>query len=213
MVAQRKPEAEERVMTEAEYLAFEERSRERHEFVDGVLRLMSGTTRKHNEIAQNLVLKLTPTARKMFCRTSVEGVKLRLSHIFSNRYYYPDFMVVCGPESSDPSIEENPCLIVEILSKTTENVDRGEKFEAYINIPSLERYVLIDQKRRKVEVFSRSGEDWLYRKLEGTGAFDVPCLNATVTLEDVYAGLVLPELKRISNASVSGAKKKTRKKA
>jgi Uma2 family endonuclease len=211
MVAQRKPE--ERLMTEADYLAFSQDSSERYEFVDGVLRLMSGTTDIHNEIIHNITDKLRPAARARGCRLYTESLKLR-AHSFSNRrYYYPDVMVLCTENSNDAYTKENPCIIVEVLSKTTENVDRGEKFEAYIGIPSLERYVLIDQKRRKVEVFSRSGEDWLYRKLEGTGAFDVPCLNATVTLEDVYAGLTLPELKRIPNASISGEKKKTRKKA
>jgi Uma2 family endonuclease len=194
MVAQRKPE--ERVMTEAEYLEFEERSRERHEFVDGVLRLMSGTTGAHNDIAQNFVEKLRPLARKKKCRTRVEAVKLRLTHLSSNRYYYPDFMVVCGPESNDPSIEENPCMVVEILSKTTRHVDRGEKFETYLRMPSLERYILVHQDQRTVEVYERAVDSWTYRLLEDSGAFDVPCIGARVTLEDVFEGVTFPAPKR-----------------
>ena len=194
MVAQRK--TEERVMTEAEYLAFEERSRERHEFVDGALRLMSGTTRAHNGIAQNFVLALTPKARKKSCRTSVEGVKLRLSHVSSNRYYYPDFMIACGPESSNPSIEENPRMVVEILSKSTTHIDRGEKFETYLRTPSLQRYALVHQTSRTVEVCERAVDSWTYRLLEETGAFDVPCIGARITLEDVFEGVTFPAPKR-----------------
>jgi Uma2 family endonuclease len=196
MVAQRKMETEERLMTEAEYLAFEERSRERHEFVDGVLRLMSGTTGAHNEIAQNFVEKLRPLARKKKCRTRIEAVKLRLSHVSSNRYYYPDFMIMCGPPTEDPSIEENPCMVVEILSKSTEHFDRGEKFETYLRTPSLQRYVLVHQTSRTVEVYERAVDSWTYRLLEETGAFDVPCIGARMTLEDVFEGVTFPEPKR-----------------
>ncbi len=213
MVAQRKAETEERLMTEAEYLAFEERSRERHEFADGVLRLMSGTTGTHNEIVLNLVEKLRPLARKKKCRIRAESVKLRAHSGWRKRYYYPDFMVICAPRTSDEYTEEDPCFIVEVTSKSTKDVDRQEKLEAYLQLESLFVYAIIEQSSRKVEVFQRISDGWKYRLLEGAGVFDVPCLGATVTLEDVYAGLTLPELKRLQTAPALGEKKKTRKKA
>lgn len=213
MVAARKVEASQVVMTEAEYLAFEERSPERHEFVDGELRLMSGTTRKHNDIVLNFVEKLRPIARKKRRRTSAEAVKLRLSHLSSHRYYYPDFMIACGPESDDPTIEESPCLVVEILSKSTEPIDRGEKFETYLRTPSMTRYVLVDQTRRRVEVYERAVDSWTYRLLEDSGTFDIPCIGATMTLDDVYDGIEFPKPKSRIKTSSRTKTSKTRKKA
>ena len=194
MVAARKhPPA--RKLTEDEYLTLEQvRVDERFEYVDGVLRAMSGTTRKHNVIVQNLVLKLTPVAREKRCRTTAESVKLRAPVGSGRLYYYPDFMVVCNPETPDPYTEENPCLVVEVLSKSTTDVDRGEKLETYQRLKSVQTYAIVDQERRKVEVYSRIADGWLYRLLEGDARMDVPCLETSIALDDVYRDVTFPAL-------------------
>jgi Uma2 family endonuclease len=137
---------------------------------------------------QNFVLKLTPVTRSLGCRLKVENVRVRLSFGSKRRYYYPDVTVLCGPRGEDKRIIENSCFVVEVLSKSTEQVDRIEKLETYQCIASLQQYVLVDQSKRKIEIYSRDEKGWRYELLE-EGSFNVSCLNTVMTLEDVYAGL------------------------
>ena len=176
------------LISEEEYLRLEDESEERHEYVDGVLRLMAGTTEEHNEIVLNIATYLLPIARAKQCRVRTENVKLRLPFGSKRRYYYPDVTVLCAPRGEDKRIIENPCFVVEVLSKSTEQVDRIEKLETYQRIASLMQYVLVDQSKRKVEIYSRDEKGWRYELLE-EGSFNVSCLNTVMTLEDVYAGL------------------------
>lgn len=178
----------ERLYTEEEYLELEERGEERHEYVDGTLRLMAGTTEEHNDVVQNFVLKLTGVARQKDCRLRVENVRLRLPLGSKRRYYYPDVVILCGPKSSEKRIIENPCFVAEVLSESTEHIDRGEKLETYQRITSLVQYILIDPTRHKVEIYKRLEDGWHYELLE-QGSFDVTCLDVTMTLDEVYAGL------------------------
>lgn len=176
------------LLSEEEYLKLEDESEERHEYVDGVLRLMAGTTEEHNEIVLNIATMLLPVARTKSCRVRAENVKLRLPVGSKRRYYYPDIAVLCGPRGDDKRIIENPCFVVEVLSSSTEKVDRTEKLETYQRIASLEQYVLIDQTKRKVEIYSRDEKGWRYQLL-GEGSFNVVCLDVIMTLDEVYAGL------------------------
>lgn len=174
--------------SEEDYLKLEDSSEERHEYIDGILRLMAGTTEEHNDIVLNIATKLLPIARAKTCRVRAENVKLRLPIGSKRRYYYPDVVVLCGPRSDDKRILENPCLIVEVLSASTEKIDRVEKLETYQRLASLQQYVLVDQVKRKVEIYSRDEKGWRYELLE-KGGFDISCLDTRITLDDVYAGL------------------------
>jgi Uma2 family endonuclease len=177
----------ERLLTEEEYLELEEQSEERHEYVDGTLRLMAGTTDEHNEIVLNIATKLLALGRIKGCRVRAENLKCRLPRGSKRRYYYPDIIIACGPKG-DNKIIENPCVVMEVLSDSTEHIDKGEKLETYQRIESLEQYILVDQTRRKLEIYSRDEQGWRYEMLED-GEFKVACLEATLTLEEVYAGL------------------------
>jgi Uma2 family endonuclease len=97
---------------------------------------------------------------------------------------------VCEPQGNDPRLEENPCFIIEVLSPSTVETDRITKLDEYTSIPSLQRYVLIEQDRRFVIVYRRTPEGWLYQTFQD-GVLDVPCLEATLTLDQMYAGIEL----------------------
>ena len=176
-------------MTEEEYLEFEERSETRHEFVDGRILAMAGETGEHEDIVFNIVTVLRPIAQARACRVRGPGVKL---HVRTGKFRYPDVYVVCGPRPNDPRLEENPCLIVEVISPSTAVVDRGAKLEEYTNIPSLERYLIVEQSKKHVSVYRRTLEGWLFETVSESGTIEVPCLETRLSLEQIYAGLELP---------------------
>jgi Uma2 family endonuclease len=179
----------ERLYTEEEYLKLEDkRVDERYEFVDGVLRAMAGGTKEHNEVINNFVFKLIMLARAKACKLYTENVRAKLPVGSEKRYYYPDVVLTCKTDDGDDRTVENPCLVVEVLSKFTASIDKGEKLDIYQRIASIKQYVIVDQAQRKVEVYTRQGDKWIYQTLE-SGQFDVPCLETMMTLDEVYADI------------------------
>ncbi|GAB5602061.1 Uma2 family endonuclease [Thermus sp. FJN-A] len=168
------------------YLALEEKSPVRHELLEGVPYAMAGATEAHNLVVGNLFAHLWPFARAKGCKLFVADMKLRVS---SRTFYYPDLMAVCG-EDPHPLYKERPCLVVEVLSESTEAIDRREKLWRYREIPSLEAYLLVDSRERRVEGYFRQGEGWLYRLWE-EGEVEVPCLEARFPLSALYEGVAL----------------------
>ncbi|GAA6762371.1 MULTISPECIES: Uma2 family endonuclease [Thermus] len=168
-----------------EYLAWEAEQPTRHELVEGLPYAMAGASRVHNLLVGNLYAALRPWARPQGCRIYTERVKLRVGE---RTFYYPDLMVVCEGEPPHSHYEENPCLVVEVLSEATEPVDRREKLWRYRELPSLQGYLLVDSRARRVEVYARQGEGWLYTLAEA-GVVEVPCLGVRVSLEEVYEGV------------------------
>lgn len=168
-----------------EYLQREKQAEVRHEFVDGVMIAMAGEKRVHNRLARRFVLLLEALADSKKCEVVIETVKVRTRE---TRYRYPDFAVSCNP-GDDPGFLENPCLIVEILSDSTEHTDFGKKLDEYTRLLSLQRYVLVASDSRFVVVYRRENDRWTVESLESEGEFDVPCLGITLTLEQIYAGL------------------------
>lgn len=136
--------------TEAEYLAIEERSEVRHEFVGGRLYQMSGGTERHELAVAALARRLHPGARGAGCRTFAN----RQLRVPSGDHYYPDVMVACG-KASNLLYEERPALIVEVLSPSTAGEDRKGKLRAYATCESLDRHVLVDPVFRRFEVYRR----------------------------------------------------------
>lgn len=189
----------ERTYTLEEYLALEAESEERLEFEDGVLVAMSGETGQHNDIVTNIILALAERTRAKGCRIRHQNVKLHIQAgsvvktskkrgLLKGRYYYPDVMIVCGAPPQDPRMEINPCLVIEVLSPSTASRNKGRKMDAYLRLPSLELYLLVDLQVRKVGVYRRTAEGWLYEMLQD-GAAKIPCIDAKLTLEQIYAGL------------------------
>jgi Uma2 family endonuclease len=171
-------------MTLEEYLELEKTSDVRHEYVDGELHAMAGEKRRHNRIAGNVYRLLMDAAIARNCEVVFEAVKLR---VHSTRVRYPDVVVSCAPGDEDYFLE-NPCFIAEVLSDSTATTDLETKLEEYLRLPTLQRYAIISQDVRRVIVYKRVDERWELEILND-GAFDVPCLETSVPLEQVYAGI------------------------
>jgi Uma2 family endonuclease len=177
-----------RALTVEEYLELEQASETRHEFIDGTLHAMAGETQEHEDIVLNIAEVLRPIARAKGCRLYTTTIKLRVA---GSRYRYPDVMVMCVPKS-ESRVESEPCLVIEVLSNSTESVDLNDKLAEYTHLPSLQRYLLISQHRRLVTVYSRSISGWEVQVLEQNGEMELPCLQTTLTLQEIYTNVLEP---------------------
>ena len=180
------------VMSLEEYLAFEERSPSRHEYVAGEVYAMTGASTRHNLITLNIVRHLHDAARARRCRVFATDVKLRSA---DDRIYYPDVMVACGEATRVEMIVEAPSLIVEVTSRSTRATDRREKLDAYRRMPSLLVYLIVDQRRRHVLVYSRAdGGGWERDEVDADGEIAVAFLDARITMDQIYEDVTLPPL-------------------
>lgn len=176
-------------VTVSEYLAMEDASLERHEYVDGVVYAMSGGSPRHNLLVGNLHGMLRAGLRGRPCVMLPEGQRIFIPA--TGLYTYSDALVVCdGPRfhSEDPRSLTNPRVICEVLSPSTEGYDRGEKFQNYQSIESLQEYVLVEQHRRRVEHFQRRANDqWLLTSYDGEAAVvTLPTVDVTLSVAELY---------------------------
>ncbi len=178
---------EEAWLSPAEYLAQEERSDVRHEYVGGRTHAMAGATRAHNIIAGNIFAALHRHLRGKKCRTFMNDMKLRLNYANGQTvFYYPDVMVSCRPEASEIHVEQ-PSVLFEVLSRETQDVDKREKFFSYTGIASVEAYVLVDQYRREVLVYRRTEEGWdTERLVHLTDELHLATLGFDMSVEAIY---------------------------
>ena len=140
-----------------EYLKLESESDVKHEYIDGYAYAMAGASDAHVTVSGNLFTLLRNHVRGSNCRVYISDMKARIEK--SNRYYYPDVMVTCDERDKQNTTEKKfPCLIVEVLSDSTEAFDRGDKFADYQQLETLQEYVLINVKRQRIECFRRNSE-------------------------------------------------------
>ena len=111
-------------------------------------------------------------------------MKVRVDHADQTYFYYPDLLLACDPQDREPYYRRHPCIVVEVLSPSTERIDRREKLFAYQTIPSLREYVLVDPDKRWVEVY-RFGETVRHETIV-EGSFRLDCLDAVIALDEVY---------------------------
>jgi Uma2 family endonuclease len=175
-----------------EYLAQEEQSEVRHQFFNGEVFAMTGGTFNHSAIAGNLYLSLGTRLGGKSCRPMNGDMRI---HTPSGLDTYPDVSVFCGkPELSDNQRTlHNPVVIFEVLSPSTRNYDRGDKFVHYRSIPTLQDYVLIDPDAIGVEHFRRSedGQEWVlhdYREL--SDLLPLPSIGLDLPLAEIYRDLL-----------------------
>jgi Uma2 family endonuclease len=173
-------------LTFEDYLAFEETSAEKHEFVDGQLFMMAGTTERHNRIAGRMYATIL-AAEDGDCKTYFADVKVQTPNDVG---YYPDVLVSCDVTDDHPIVKRKPCLIVEVLSDRTEAIDRGEKLGNYRLFPSLQAYVLVNQNAERVEIYERDTNNfWRYKTYEAGETFRLPCVNLDLTVDSLYQNL------------------------
>ncbi len=169
------------------FLEFEKSSSERHEFVDGNLFVMAGGTVRHNLIASELHTLWNAVVRSHGCRSLINDVLVRTP---SGIGYYPDVFVTCEPLAGSSRVSTAPSVIVEVLSESTEVIDRGEKWLSYQLFPSLEQYVLLSQHAPLAELYSRQSDgSWRYEKFGQGSVLRFLNLNLELPLDALYADL------------------------
>src|ERR1051326_7136539 len=141
-----------------DYLADEEASEVKHEYVGGSVYAMAGVTKEHNFIALYIYKAVRPHLRGGPCKTFVADVKVRLHFLGEDVFYYPDVMVGCDPLDTEPLYLRYPKLLIEVSSDSTERLDRREKRWAYQAIETLEEYMIVAQDRVEVTIFQRSNK-------------------------------------------------------
>lgn len=180
-------------LTAAEYLAFERRSEVKHEFLNGEIFAHAGASRKHCRVGGNVFASLHHQLRGRPCEAFMGDMRVRVS--VTGLYTYPDIAVVCGePEFEDDELDTllNPTLIIEVLSDSTADYDRGTKFAHYRTLPSLREYLLFAQDRVHVEHFVRQPEDrWLLTESDDPASIlDLEAIGCKLELAAAYERVV-----------------------
>jgi Uma2 family endonuclease len=169
-----------------DYLAGELVSQVKHEYVGGEIYAMSGATNAHNIIAGNVFAALHAGLRGKPCRPFNSDAKIRIRLQLRWRFYYPDASVICRENPQQESFQDEPAVIVEVLSRKTRRIDEGEKQDAYFTIPSLSAYLLVEQDSPTVTVHRRTPNGFVREVHDG--------LDAVVLLAEIDAELRLAEI-------------------
>lgn len=176
--------------TSAEYLVWEQAQVERHDFIDGEVFAMSGAEDRHVTVAMNVAIALRNHFTGGSCRVYLTDMKLSVKAL--DRYFYPDIMVTCSAaDRENRLIKSEPNLIIEVLSPSTANYDRGEKFVSYRQIPTLREYVMVDIDKRQVEIYRLGDQNlWVLHPfdLSSAGAvLPMTSVDLMLTAEQVFA--------------------------
>ena len=177
-------------MSPEEYLEFEHHSDIKHEYIDGEVYAMAGTTKAHNTISLNLAILFREKLKNSNCQTFMADIKVNISN--KKRFFYPDIVVTCDDNDDVNAYDiKFPKVIVEVLSESTEKFDRGKKFQYYRTIPSLQEYILISSQEYLIECFRRTKNDlWTLQTYEGLNAIlRIENLGIDAPLSDIYATL------------------------
>ena len=173
-----------------DYLAGEVVSRVKHEYVAGVVYAMVGARNVHNLIASNALVTLGMQLRGKRCRPFNSDTKVRIRLPSHTRFYYPDAMVVCQPNPQTDTFQDAPVVLIEVVSKGTRRFDEGEKRDAYLAIPSLATYILLEQESPAAVVYERGEQGFsarVYR--EPTSIIPLQEIDAELRFADVYDGV------------------------
>jgi len=170
-----------------EFLAWEAKQEERFEFVGGVVRMMAGGSANHDLLTMNMGGLLRDYARARGCR--VHGTMLKVRSPLG-AIMYPDCFIRCGPHKGDVTVVDDPVMVAEVLSPSTEQHDLTRKRWAYQAIPTLEMLLFVDAETARVEMVTRDGEGtWRSRIVEGFAArIALPSENLVLALADLYEG-------------------------
>jgi Uma2 family endonuclease len=181
--------APEEYLTPEEYLALEEVSPIRHEYANGYVRAMAGSSWAHNVIAANILIALGTQLEGKLCIPFINDRRLRISLTEERFYYYPDITVDCSGSTELEAAE--PTVVFEVLSASTSGNDRGEKLIHYLNLPSMRVYGLVDQRRAHVTIHRRAADGTWGREIltDLDAAVALPEIACTLPLRTIYRRL------------------------
>lgn len=177
------------VWTEEDYLDFERSVEPKHEFYQGQVYAMAGASEQHTLIATNIAASLNVQLKGRDCRVYQSDLRVKVGD--AGLYAYPDVTVVCGErqfiDEKNDTIT-NPTVLIEVLSPSTENYDRGTKFRRYRALQTFQEYVLVDQDVAHIEHYQRQPDGgWVLRDVIGLDSVvELPSIGCTLALTDVY---------------------------
>ena len=180
--------------TPEQYLALERKADSKNEFCNGFIIAMAGASREHNVIAGNFHGEIRLQLKGRSCEVYISDMRVRVAP--AGLFTYPDVVAVCGEaQFLDDKVDTllNPTMIVEVLSRSTESYDRGDKFMHYRRLESLREYVVVAQDKVLVERFTRQGDEWLlteFRNLDET--LRLASIDCAIPLREIYARIEFP---------------------
>ena len=187
------PAVKQKLATPEEYFALRETSEERYEYQNGEILMMGRTLDAHNELTNNAFAAIKSSVKGRGCKVYTESIAVEVED--GAKYYLPDVFLTCDKrDHQDRKIKRNPSLIIEVLSESSIERDRGEKFLAYLKLESLRYYLLISQDQIRIEVYAKqvSGKGWYfnyYESLEDVISLDQ--LGIELRVADVYEDVLL----------------------
>jgi Uma2 family endonuclease len=169
-----------------DYLAAEELSQIKHEYIDGQVYAMAGASDAHVTITGNLFALLRNHVRGTGCRVYMADMKAQIDT--ANVFYYPDIIITCDRrDKALQNYKKYPCLIAEVLSPSTEALDRGDKFADYQKLETLQEYVLISQKRQRLECFRRNAEGfWVLQFYFPGSEIHLSSIDFRISMDALY---------------------------
>jgi Uma2 family endonuclease len=177
-----------------DYLAGEETSEAKHEYLGGTVHAMAGGSNLHNAISFNALLALGKRLDGKPCRPFTSDTKVRIELPDHTRFYYPDAQVVCQPNSGIDHYQERPVVVIEVLSDSTRRLDLGEKRDAYLTVSSLKVLILAEAERPYVLAYRRRAEGGFaieeYAGLEAI--IGLPEIDASLPLRELYERIEFP---------------------
>ncbi len=181
-------------LTPEEYLDWEEQQDLRHEYINGEIYAevyaMTGGTMNHSEIAVNLTTMLKVGLRGRGCRVLNTDAKVSINRI--NSFLYPDVSVTCSDmDRSAKRFITQPCLIIEVLSPSTEAFDRGDKFKLYRQLTSLQDYVLVDTNKPAIDLYHKTEQGrWEIMSYSAEETVELASVGLSFAIEQIYEGII-----------------------
>jgi Uma2 family endonuclease len=173
-----------------EFLEMEGASPTKHEYVAGQIFARAGASERHTRLAGNISAHLWNAARSGPCRVYGSDMRLRIG---DSAIYYPDVQVVCDPADTHQSYMTQPCVVVEVLSPSTQSIDLREKLVAYRSLESVQVYLIVWRDQMRVLTHYRAEEQQWFDDIQGReGRVSFPCPGLKLAVADIYEGVELP---------------------
>lgn len=177
-----------------EYLEEEKSAEVKHEYVNGYVYAMVGSSRRHNILAVTLARLLGNHLHGSGCQVYVSDMNVRAGGKKDNIFYYPDVMVASGCGEQDRYVEDAPKVVIEVLSPSTEQHDRLSKLAAYTQVPSLEEYLLVDQDDMGIDLYRRNpkpdNERWQLNRLRAEDLLVLSSIHFEIPVVQVYQDII-----------------------
>ncbi|OUC16447.1 MAG: hypothetical protein B0A82_01390 [Alkalinema sp. CACIAM 70d] len=173
------------LMSAEDYLSWESMQQERHEFWDGVLVAMTGGTKRHNRVTGNCFKLLDDALADRDCEVYINDVIVQVQA--NRKFFYPDVVVTCDARDQDERLVNDPCLIVEVLSPSTELYDRGAKFACYRRFTTLREYVLVGMEEPEVEVYTKNAAGkWVLSEYGMEDVIELESIGVQMAVRNLY---------------------------